>query len=402
MQALYAIFLLFQAYISFQLILPLMLIVLSAFRKLKKLPSQDFGRDGSETDFAVIITAYKEADIVVPLVDSLIKQKYTKYTVYVVADECDTSKFNFTNDKVKVLKPDGKIGSKFKSILYAIKNFTHEHEALVIFDADNLVHPEFLRVMNRYFKEGYKAVQGIRLPKNLDTDNARLDAAGDMFYNYYDRRLCFKAGSSSALAGSGMGFDLNLYGKLLKNKIIVGGFDKVLQAEIVMMGYRIAFAPAAVVYDEKVSKGAQVVKQRTRWLNSWFKYFLKGFVILGTGFVKFDINRVLFGIMLIRPPLFIFTGFSVFFLIVNVFISPLITLYWSILLILFALSFLFSMKQEKADSEIWKSMIKMPVFVFYLFLSLARIRRANKKFLETEHTKLMYIEDITGKEIISD
>ena len=56
------------------------------------------------------------------------------------------------------------------------------------------------------------------------------------------------------------------------------------------------------------------------------------------------------------------------------------------------------MRQEKANAEIWKSMVKMPVFVFYLFLSLTRIRRANKKFLETEHTKLLYIEDVTGKE----
>jgi cellulose synthase/poly-beta-1,6-N-acetylglucosamine synthase-like glycosyltransferase len=191
-------------------------------------------------------------------------------------------------------------------------------------------------------------------------------------------------------------FDLNLFKKFLKDEGLVGGFDKVLQADIIMSGNRIAFAPEAVVYDEKVSTSKQIITQRSRWLNSWFKYFTKGFVILGMGVIKLDINKTLFGIMSLRPPIIIFMGFSIFFLLDDFFLFPFITIYWGILIVLFILCFIFSMWKEKASPEIWKSLIKLPVFVFYLFLSLIRIRKANKNMMETEHTKLLYIEDVIG------
>src|SRR5690606_30379501 len=102
------------------------------------------------------------------------------------------------------------------------------------------------------FSQGYHAVQGRRQAKNLNTTIACLDAARDNFYDFYDGKLLFKLGASSTLAGSGMAFRTKLYRECLESLEISGaGFDKVLQAEIVKRGYRIAHAPKAIVYDEK-------------------------------------------------------------------------------------------------------------------------------------------------------
>src|SRR5439155_690937 len=75
------------------------------------------------------------------------------------------------------------------------------------------------------------------------------------------------------------------------------GFDKVLQIEIVKSKKRIAFARNAIVYDEKTSKSDQLVKQRARWFNTWFKYAPYGFRLLFSGLLKLDWNQFLFALL---------------------------------------------------------------------------------------------------------
>src|SRR5690606_25236094 len=180
-----------------------------------------------------------------------------------------------------VLCPEQVLASNTKSHFYAINRFSRNHDVLTIIDSDNLVHPDYLNELNIYFNKGYDAIQGVRAPKNLNTTLACLDAARDLYYNYYDGHLLFELGSSATLAGSGMAFRTGLYRECLENLEIQGaGFDKVLQAEIVKRGYVIAHASTAIVYDEKTSQSQQLINQRSRWINTWLKYFKLGVGLL--------------------------------------------------------------------------------------------------------------------------
>src|SRR3546814_14507096 len=100
--------------------------------------------------------------------------------------------------------------------------------------------------------------------------------------------------------------------------IVGAGFDKVLQFEIVSRGKCIAYADNAVVYDQKTSYATQLVSQRARWINTWFKYFAFGFKLVGRGLRRFNWNQQVFGITLLRPPLFIFLLSSVAFTVFNI------------------------------------------------------------------------------------
>lgn len=380
---------LLQFIFTIHLAFPLVLFVLYLFTADKKYPLAK-----KEYDFAAIITAYKETDIIIPLVDSIKKQNYKNYLIYVVADECDSSILNFNDQSIVLLVPDKKIGSKVKSIGYAIDNFKRKHEALVIFDSDNLAHPEFFKNINLLFNAGFKAVQGERKAKNLETAYACLDEARDVYYNFYDRRVCFQVGSSASVAGSGMAFDVELYKSCLNSEHIVGGFDKVLQANIVSSGHRIAFSKLAITYDEKVSKSGQVEKQRTRWINSWFKYFALGFGLFFNGILTLNFNKTLFGFVLLRPPLFLFILPSLLILIINFFLST--TLFYVVLMFftMFFLAFILSLVIKGVDKRVWMSLFSIPLFVLRQLLSLLHLKKANKQFLETEHTHLIYIEDV--------
>ncbi|MET7259559.1 glycosyltransferase [Dyadobacter fermentans] len=366
-----------QAAIGYNLVFPMFLLLIYGLRKIVTTRQPTTG--GGLPDYGIIVTAYEYTAQLPTVVGSLLQLNYGRYHIYVVADKCDISNLHFPEDKVLLLRPEEVLGSNTRSHFYAIRRFIRPHTHLTIIDSDNLTDPQYLNELNVYFNQGYEAVQGVREAKNLDTTYACLDAARDIYYHFYDGKVLFGAGSSATLAGSGMAFSTALYEKVLGHLDVTGaGFDKVLQEGIVSRGYRIAFAEKAIVYDEKTTGSDQLVKQRARWINTWFKYFAYGFKILFKGIARFSLNRVLFGLVLLRPPLFIFLLLSVFFMLLNLLITPVLSLVWLIGLVVFVLGFYISLKSSPTDPKIYQSLVNIPKFMFYQLTALVNARRANK------------------------
>jgi cellulose synthase/poly-beta-1,6-N-acetylglucosamine synthase-like glycosyltransferase len=310
-----AIWILFQVLIGYNLILPILLYILYQVKGHK----QVLLSAPAEADYAIIVTAYEWVTAIPDVVNSLLKLDYTNYLIYVVADKCDISTLQFNDERVIILRPEETLAGNVRSHFYAINRFKRAHERLTIIDSDNLVEPQYLNELNKLFNQGFEAVQGIREAKNLDTTYACLDAARDIYYHFYDGKILFNVGSSATLAGSGMAFTTQLYRNCLENKDVSGaGFDKVLQAAILGQNKRIAFTGKAIVYDEKTTHSDQLVKQRARWINTWFKYFGYGFTLLLQSVKNFSLNQFLFGLILLRPPLFIFLILAVFCMPISV------------------------------------------------------------------------------------
>ncbi|MGZ3756536.1 MAG: glycosyltransferase, partial [Mucilaginibacter sp.] len=356
------IWILLQVLIGYNLILPVLFYLFSLFKKnAKPAIPQSY-----EADYAIIVTAYEQVTNIPAVVDSILSLNYTKYLIYIVADKCDVSGLHFDDERVIVLRPPDTLASNTRSHFYAIHNFKRDHERLTIIDSDNLVDPEYLNALNYYFDQGFLAVQGIREAKNLNTTYACLDAARDIYYHFYDGKILFKMGSSATLAGSGMAFTTKLYRDCLEHLDITGaGFDKVLQAAILSRNYRIAFTGDAIVYDEKTSDTGQLVNQRSRWINTWFRYFKFGFVILGKGITNASWNQFVFGFVLLRPPLFIFLLMSVMCLFVNLFLGWLGVALWAIGFLIFIIGFYIALAKSDTDERIYRSLVNIPKFIFY-------------------------------------
>ncbi len=375
-----------QVLIGYHLVFPVLLLLIYSVVSLSKSRKQDTPKT-TESDYAIIVTAYEQTDLVPSVVRSILELNYSNYIVYVVADNCDISGLHFDSDKVVLLRPETTIASNTGSHFYAIRNFVRKHERLTIIDSDNLVHPEYLNELNKYFDQGYEAVQGVREAKNLDTMYACLDAARDKYYHFYDGKILFGAGASATLAGSGMAFTTQLYRDCLEHREIKGaGFDKILQYEIVKRKMRIAFAERAVVFDEKTSASDQLVKQRARWINTWFKYFGFGFKLIGSGVLRMNWNQLLFGVLLLRPPLFLFVLLSLFFLAVNVVFDPVVAVLWFSAFGLFVAGFLLSLLMSGTSKAIWRSLVGIPRFIFLQLVSLGKARKANQISIATKHT----------------
>jgi cellulose synthase/poly-beta-1,6-N-acetylglucosamine synthase-like glycosyltransferase len=373
----------FQLYVGYNLVLPLLFFIVQIFTTRKD--SSVVQLESQEIDYGIIVTAYQQTSMVNSVVNSILELSYPNYIVYVVLDNCDKIP-EFTSEKVVLLYPPDILASNTKSHFFAIENFERPHNFLTIIDSDNLVDPGFLSALNLEFSKGFQAVQGVRKAKNMNTMYACLDAARDLYYHYYDGKVLFELGSSATLAGSGMAFSTALYKNALENEVIEGaGFDKVLQFKIVQDNHRIAFSEKAIVYDEKTSRSDQLVKQRSRWINTWFKYMKFGFKLLSSGVKSFSGNQILFGLVLLRPPIFIFLALSFTFMITNLFVDRTISLIWLASLFAFVVGFFIALNRSNADSRIYKSLVGIPVFIFYQIISLMKSKKANKVSVATTH-----------------
>jgi cellulose synthase/poly-beta-1,6-N-acetylglucosamine synthase-like glycosyltransferase len=391
-------------YVGFYLLLPFFLTLFS-LRGRKRDRSGRPAYPREEKDFGIIITAYQNQEITLPGIASLLRQSYERYAVYLVADQC-TPGFPVEDDKLRVFYPDPPLNLKVKSIRYAMDRLIRPHDYIIVLDADNLAHPDFLREINRKVQEGYDTVQGQRTAKNLDSLFACLDAVGEFYKNYVDRYAPYLLGSSSVISGSGMAVERKLYSAYLNSPEIRDGQnkwkkmlqeDKILQNHILRHNGRISYAWDALIYDEKVSSGQQAETQRSRWLYSYFQNIPNALGILRRGITGLNWNAFLFGLLTFAPPLFIQVFLAAALVVIWLFVAPV----WSLLLIgvlfVFSLTVFWTLSLSRAPKEVWKSLWAVPLFVFRQVKGLLKMTNPNKHFRHTEHRKALSIEEVLKK-----
>lgn len=390
MQIIYSIWIFIQVVVGLQLIFPVLSYIVYSLKKKKKIQPTT-----KENDYAIIVTFYKNTSNLNNVVRSLLKLKHSNYIVYLVADNCDKIKDEFNDPRIVMLYPETVFSNQVKSHFYAIEHFKRAHDLLTIIDSDNLVDENYLTELDQYFNAGYNAVQGVRKAKNTNTKYARVDTINELYYLFYDRIILFGIGSSSMLSGSGMAFSVKLFLDCLCATTITGaGFDKILQKEILKRGHTIAFAKKAIVYDEKTAQKEQLVKQRARWNNTWFRYFKFGYYLMGQGIIHASMNRFLYGFLLTRPPLFLLLILLFFILLANVFISLKAVLIWILLFIIFIAGFFLALSYLKANKSIYRSVFSIPKFIFLQVRSLFKTKKANEYSVATEHSYNQDIEKI--------
>ena len=103
--------------------------------------------------YAILIAARNEKNVIGNLLDSINKQDYPSelLTTFVVADNCtDNTEEEARKAGAKVIVCTEKVKSKGEVLKFTFNKLKKEKDidAYVIFDADNLVHRDFLSKMN--------------------------------------------------------------------------------------------------------------------------------------------------------------------------------------------------------------------------------------------------------------
>jgi len=266
----------------------------------------------------------------------------------------------------------------------------------LILDADNIMETDFIQKMNAAFDQGYKVVQGHRIAKNTNTSFAILDAISEEVNNHIFRKGHRALGLSSALIGSGMAFDYRFFKSTMANINAIGGFDKELELTLLRDGETIEYLHDALVLDEKVQKAAVFANQRKRWLSAQFVYF-KRFFWSGVKslFLKGNLDFFDKVYQMIAPPRVLLAGLvTLLFLgatLVQLFFPQLSTYFsvpplaWQITFVAVVIAFLCAIPRGFYNWKTLKALLTLPKAFALMFLSLFKLKGANKKFIHTQH-----------------
>ncbi len=265
-----------------------------------------------QSRFAVIVPAHNEAPVLGKLIESLLELDYPKqlYDIYIIADNCsdDTARVARTYGVTVWERFDSQRRSKGYALEDALKRIGLTgtgagtlYDAAVFFDADNLVAPNFLRVMNNRLLEGEKLIQCFIDSKN-PYDNW-VTAAYSLTFWYNNRFLLlarYNLGLSAALAGTGVCISRDVLREIgWSTSTLTEDLEYSMQA--LLKGYRTTFALETRVYDEKPLNFLLSCRQRLRWargqINVAIRYAPR---LLGKGFARGNPAQIEGGLRLMQ------------------------------------------------------------------------------------------------------
>jgi cellulose synthase/poly-beta-1,6-N-acetylglucosamine synthase-like glycosyltransferase len=361
-----------------------------AFAGLFNLPKPK-PKDQIQRKFAVMIPGYKEDEIIVEVCEDALQQDYPK-ELYDVVAICDTYKPEtiaaLKKLPIKVIEVSFDKSTKSKALNKAMEVLGDDYDAALILDADNLMENDFITKVNVAFQAGYKAVQGHRVAKNMDTNFATLDAISEDINNHIFRKGTRIMGLSSAIIGSAMAFEYKFFKEMMKDVHAIGGFDKEIDLKMCRDGITIEYLPNALCYDEKVQKAEVFQNQRRRWLSAQVVYFKRFFFQSFIAFItKGNIDFFNKAFHTFLPPRILLLGFMSIIFLVSLFFYPNpFALLWIKLFILVVITFVISVPGKFYNQKTLKAIVSLPRGFFLMFMSLLKLKGANQKFLHTQHT----------------
>ena len=220
---------------------------------------------------AAIIAARNEEFVIGNLIDSLHQQDYPQelMDVYVIPNNCtDNTEGVAQAHGAKTFNCSGKVTCKGDALTQFFDYIFSEndiYDAFCIFDADNVVDKHFFSAMNNVLASGEKIAQGYRDSKN--PSDSWISGCQSVFYWTLNRFLNLarhRLGLSAALNGTGFMMSAEL--------VREDGFktyslteDIEFTTQCVINGYRVAWAPEAITFDEHPLTFQQSWSQRKRW-----------------------------------------------------------------------------------------------------------------------------------------
>lgn len=256
--------------------------VLGLFGLFKR---KDVKQNNYYNRFAIIIAAHNEELVISKLIESLLKQNYPKeyYDIFVIADNCTdrTAKISRKYDVSVYERFNANKKGKGYALEWAFKKIlkNSKYDAVAIFDADNLVDPNWIVEINYKLQNGYNAVQGYIDSKN-PTDSWIASAYTVSFWT--QNRLYQLARSnlrlSNQIGGTGFVIKTETLRKIGWESSCLTE-DLEFSCKLILSGEKIGWAHDAVIYDEKPLTLTDSWRQRRRWMQGFSdvatRYFTK-------------------------------------------------------------------------------------------------------------------------------
>ncbi|MCL2115974.1 MAG: glycosyltransferase [Methanobrevibacter sp.] len=359
-------------------------------------------------NFAIIVCAYNEEQVVGNLLESISNLDYDKkyYDTYVVCDNCTDGTENVVEsfDAIKMVRHDEIKRGKGFAVEWFFKSLKHDlakgsyYDAYVILDADNLINKEFLTNMNIQLNNGKEVIQAYLGCKN--PDNTWISRSYSLSYwitNEIFQRAHSPLNLSSQLGGTGMVFKRSI----MEEIGITGGSlteDVLFTTEYVLMKNRsVYWENGAEILDEKPLELGNSIRQRTRWMqghtNTCMKYFIP---LLWNSFKNKSFRQFDAAFYLIKPILNLFLLFGYIILIATDILLPIViipfpvfaSMEFLVALVLFYMILYSAIlyRVGKYRYILWTPLLLIYSLTYYISIFNGIIKRNEKYWVKTEHT----------------
>lgn len=265
------------------------------------LPAKKYPKSDVKKKFGIIIPARNEEIIIANVINTLKGQRYPKdkFDIFVIADNCTDNTAKVARELgafvIERHEPDKRFHKVGYALKYAFEKILAEYDnydAFIRFDADSIVHPDYIDKMNDAFCAGVKIARGFNNTSNFD--QGLVSAISGLWYLRDARFTCMPKsalGITQVLVGPGMMFSADIIRR-------DGGWKEVGTSEDIdfaisnlLKGTKTYFVKDAIVYDEQPSTLRDVFKRNMRMGKGLFKTFwTKATRCLGKFFITFKFS----------------------------------------------------------------------------------------------------------------
>ena len=244
-------------------------LILPLLKKQRPLESKERRR------YAILIAARNEEAVLPHLLESIRLQDYPAELIstFVVADNCTDRTAEIAEQRgAMVFRRSSKkqIGKGY-ALNYLLTRIgvtegLDNYDAFLIFDADNLLMPDYITQINKVCCNGFDAFCGYRNSKNF---GANWISQGYALWYLHDschlNQSRMLLGTTCAVNGTGFGFTRQLLERMGGWNFFTLTEDIEFSTWCATQGVRIGYCPDAMVFDEQPENFIQSWRQRTRW-----------------------------------------------------------------------------------------------------------------------------------------
>ena len=375
--------------------------------------------------YAFFIAAHNEELVIGNLVRSILSQDYPRelMDVFVVCDACTDDTHARAAEAGAIVWDRNDLARKGKSwaMDYGFDRILNEYgdkyEAFIVMDADNLVSPDYLSIMNQAFDAGYLVCTSYRNSKNFDS--SWISSAYALWFMREAKFLNnarMMVGTSCAISGSGW---------LVSERIVKGmhGWDFHTLTEDIQFSpfccannVQIGYAPAEFFDEQPVTFKASWT-QRMRWTKGFYQVFFSYARDLCKGisrgrFASYDmLMTVAPGMILTLLSFFVNAtylfvgglshGFVATQLELTMCVGSLVMTFLSMYLVFFVLAIITTVTERKHihTKKKWRvvaNLFTFPIFMMtYIPITVAALFK-RVEWVPTKHDIAVNVDDVLG------
>ena len=387
------------------LLFPLGYLLLLALGAIRAAPPPKTHNRTPSTRFMIVIPAHDEAGVIRATVSRLLAINYPAnlFAIHIIADHCSDTTAEAARQAGAVVheRNEGPRTGKGAALSWLFQKILKKGQcdAVVIFDADTQVDPEFLRVIDWRLAQGEQVIQGQHVISNPDQGwFPALTWAMFLIDNRFQNLGRSNLGWSAKNMGDSICFRVDILLQLGWGEGLTEDYH--LRHKLLLNGNRIIYEPAAIGYGEAPITWSRARAQRARWLRGTrdtSQQFVKRLLFEG---IKRRNLAMLDGAMQASFPSY--STLSVLALIVltiqvgiDYFMGPIflwsLISAWAAIVVTLLIYPLVGLAMERAPVRAYIAILSGPYFILWRtwLAFISRFGRKQVTWIRTEHGELI-------------